>query len=324
MKKEYLQYDIAQLAQEEAFIRWVRQPDSAASEAWQAWLEDHPDQQSKVDAARGLVMGLRFQEPDITASRKEALWKRIDSATQQQPSTTSRRVRLRWLSYAAAAVLLLLVGFFFWSDSSGRLKAEAYTGKTLAVELPDGSRATLNAESQIKYRGPFWSGKRIVELDGEAFFEVEKGKAFIVETTKGTVEVLGTSFNVNSYGDSFVVNCYTGKVKASVKGKDIVLTPGKSAKWENGRLQQQEFDANTQQDWRNGFFEYKNTALEEVFAEMERQFEVDITAPDSILSRKYTGFYNNNNLDSALYLVTWPMNLQAEQQGENITIAPIE
>lgn len=324
MNDKYLQYDITQLAQDEAFIRWVRQPESAQSADWQAWLEEHPAQKPKVEAARTLVLGLRFQEADIDAARKEALWERIDSATRERTHTRSRRLSLRWVSYAAAAVLLLLVGFFFWSDASGRLMAEAYTGKTLAVELPDGSQATLNAESRLQYRSPLWSGRRVVKLEGEAFFEVEKGEPFIVETANGTVEVLGTSFNVDSYGNSFNVSCYTGKVKVSTAGESIVLEPGQAAIRKNGRLQPQGFDAKEQQDWRNGLFEYKNTPLEEVFAEMERQFAVDINAPDSILSREYTGFYNNNNLDSALYLVTWPMNLRVEQQGKKITIAPIE
>jgi ferric-dicitrate binding protein FerR (iron transport regulator) len=322
MKNIYLKYDVVQLAQDADFIQWARHTDGAADAEWQAWLERHPGQKEKIEEAKRLVNSLRFTEPEISDARKDALWEKIEQST--IPEQSLQRRLPRWSRWAAAAIFIFVLGLFFYGESTGRLKANSYAGKQQQVQLPDGSVALLNASSSISYRSTFWSRKRLVQLEGEAFFEVEKGKPFIVQSPQGKIEVLGTSFNVDSYDGHFEVICYTGKVSVSSENNTVVLEPGEATRLKDGKLESSVFDSPVKEGWRAGYFEYENTPLREVFAEFERQFAVEIQAPDSILERKYTGFYYNNQLDSALQLITWPLNLEASKSGGVIRVEPAE
>ena len=73
----------------------------------------------------------------------------------------------------------------------------------------------LNSKSTITFNKHNWDTNRTLELNGEAFFDVEKGNTFTVKTSQGNVSVLGTEFNVNASVDFFRVSCYEGKVKVS-------------------------------------------------------------------------------------------------------------
>src|SRR5690606_30518516 len=106
------------------------------------------------------------------------------------------------------------------------------------LSLPDGTNVHLNSESSLTYPTRFTGDKREVQLEGEAFFEVEKrenqeGKniSFIIQTLTQKVEVLGTVFNINAYNGNPVKTTLTeGKVRVtSLSGHSVVLKPGEAA-----------------------------------------------------------------------------------------------
>ena len=90
-------------------------------------------------------------------------------------------------------------------------------GGEYSLVLSDGTKVFLNADSELKYPVEFSDGKRIVDLKGEAYFEVHKDslRSFIVRMNGAEVTVLGTSFNVNTYGDDGQI--YTTLVNGSVR-----------------------------------------------------------------------------------------------------------
>lgn len=69
------------------------------------------------------------------------------------------------------------------------------------VVLPDGTRVSLGSRTSFSYDSRYGKSKRVVYLEGEAYFEVakEKDKPFIVETKEQSIEALGTKFNVAAY-----------------------------------------------------------------------------------------------------------------------------
>ncbi|MCG8326641.1 MAG: FecR domain-containing protein [Chitinophagales bacterium] len=322
MKEAYLQYDIPTLAQDNDFIQWARHADGLPDKKWEEWLQQHPEQREKINAAKSLVKNLQFKEQGVSDERIEALWQRIDQAS-ERPVAKVRTLNTRWIA-VAAAIALLLAFFFVFNNDSGTANMMTEAAETKSIKLPDGSTVILNAVSSLSYSADNWEQSRTIHLEGEAFFEVKKGAPFKVITKNGNVEVLGTSFNVDSYDDSFAVNCYTGKVRVSSQGQSTTIEKGGFALLENNQLRNTSFDTEKTKDWRVGFFKYEGSPLSEVFDELERQFDVQIAAPDSILERRYTGFFTNNQLDSALYLVSWPMRLQVEQKEQKIQIKPIE
>ena len=332
MKSEtFTSYTSLDFAQEPSFIRWVRAGDEEAAVFWQNWLQEHPEKATEVAEGRLLAAALRVQEEEPSALQLQNLWNRIDAATAEKatvaedtpivPISGGAKIRpmRRWLSYAAAAcVTLLLVAFFY--NPTRSISAGIAEQKT--HQLPDGSSVVLNAASKVSYHPLRWGLARKIELEGEAFFKVTKGRRFVVNTSKGAVEVLGTSFNVRVRGNSFAVACVTGKVRVSNPKGEQILTPGLNTQTnENGDLVAP-YTLNTQATaaWREGKFYFNDAPLQEVFEEIQRQFEVRVQTSPEIANRKVTTYFEGNNLDSALYNVCWPLRLETSMRGNLIIV----
>lgn len=198
----------------------------------------------------------------------------------------------------------------------------ANNAEQIEYYLPDSSFIILNAGTKASFDPKTWDEDRLIMLDGEAFFSVQKGSKFTVQTQRGTVEVLGTSFNVNTHDGRFEVACYTGRVKVQSEGQvkeSNVLTAGKrvSLNRSNSMMQADTFSLD-KNGWFQGNIEFETAPLTDVFAEIERQFDVQIDAPtDKIAQEIYTGFLIRENLDSTLQVVCWPKGLEWEKVGAN-------
>jgi ferric-dicitrate binding protein FerR (iron transport regulator) len=320
MKKDYQNYDAVQMATDEAFIRWVKNPVPEVDAAWESWLEQHPHKRAEVEEARVLVKSVHFQpaKPPVDTER---LWQRIQ-ADKEAPVAVKplggRRRFLFGIAGAAAAAIALLVFVIFGIDRPNRVRTPY--GEQLAVSLPDQSEVRLNAGSTLEYDD---SGRRI-KLDGEAFFAVEKGSTFLVETDLGQVAVLGTKFNVFSREDRFSVHCTEGRVQVTTPTdpEGVILTPGMASTLdENGRLLTENLSGlDAEVAWLQDLYRFDNQPLRVVFAEMERQFGVDIEAGQDILSINHVGSFEGTDLDSALFQVCYPHNLQSTTSGKKVSI----
>jgi ferric-dicitrate binding protein FerR (iron transport regulator) len=118
---------------------------------------------------------------------------------------------------AAAVIVLLGVSQWLWWSVESFV---APVGSHLAVVLPDGSKVELNSESDLSFHRYRWLLQRRVNLRGEAFFEVAKGKRFDVVSDVATTSVVGTSFNVLARAENYTVTCLTGKVAVAVQSAD--------------------------------------------------------------------------------------------------------
>jgi len=311
MSQDYTKYDAMELAADAWFIQWIVEGDPEANQFWQDWLKAHPDRQAIVDEARLLVKAISFKESPTDKNTVQRLWQNIDTLTEESPvsSTPPRAAIMRWLGYAAAAASVAWV-LFFWFGT-GQTTVVAEFAQQRKVYLPDSSLVTLNAGTEISFDEKSWTAERKVNLEGEAFFEVKKGQTFSVQTSRGTVQVLGTSFNVNTHDGRFDVACYTGKVQvesAVVTTEPTILNPGDRVQLDRMKqeLQTDTFDIE-RKNWVEGSIEFNATQLSDVFAEVERQFdvEIEVRSPE-ILQETYTGFIVQENLDSTLYAVCWP------------------
>lgn len=320
MEPDYTQFTALDFAQEPSFIRWVRQQDEQASRFWQDWLLQHPEQATLIADARRLVQALRVKEQEPPAAQLEQLWQRI--AREVDAAPVARRVPLRpWRVVAtlAAAVALILMGTFFFRTAT---TIRAAGGERVAYTLPDQSSFTLNADSKVTFQKRGWPHRRTLQLDGEAFFKVTKGDPFTVITPAGTVEVLGTEFNVKVRQNTFAVACMSGKVRVKSGNQIRVLTAGEATQWNETRELSPDFaiDPQLAGGWRQGKFDFKNVPLEEIFEEIQRQFGVTIRTTPAIAARRVDRFFTTTNLDSALYRVCWPSNLTVVKQGKVIII----
>ncbi|MDA1121963.1 MAG: FecR domain-containing protein [Bacteroidetes bacterium] len=216
-----------------------------------------------------------------------------------------------WLKWAAsiAAIILIAISLILIVPDKENYLADGIT----EITLPDGSIVTLNTGSSLSFSNNIF-GKRSIEFEGEGFFEVIPGKEFTVETSKGLVTVLGTSFNVSSFDNDFIVKCYTGKVKVNNLDKEAILTPGFELKTLNGESSGiQAFDTSQGEKWVSGLFSYNNEPLSNVFAEIQRQFGVEIIIGTDNIDRSFSGLFSNEDkIDEVLKTVCAAMGLSFE------------
>ena len=147
------------------------------------------------------------------------------------------------------------------------------------VVLEDSSRVWMNAGSRLRYPSRFTGEERGVELEGEAYFEVEHGeRPFVVHTMRGDVRVLGTSFGVRVYeGEVARTTLVEGRVAFRGERDSVVLQPGEQAVVEEtGRVRKQRVEVDEYVAWRTGMFVFDQRPLQDIARDLERWYEVRI------------------------------------------------
>lgn len=261
---------------------------------------------------------MKKEEIKITpqwSKSKDEIWNDMFEELEDTPKVIQMQPRRKpvWMYVAAAvaAIVILLPSIAFLytkSETAGR-------GSHLAVVLPDGSKVELNAESKITYKPLWWKISRNVELQGEAYFEVEKGSKFDVRSGDYTVSVLGTSFNIFARADKYSVTCLTGKVSVADKATSVVLTPNMQAMIDNHQLKTAAIE-NTQEaiSWKDGKFIFVSVPLVEVIQEIERQYDINVL-PQSNLDYLYSGnFTKEQKPDDVLKIVGKPFGIDLKMK----------
>lgn len=163
--------------------------------------------------------------------------------------------------------------------------------------LSDGSKVYLNSESRLTFPSYFEGDTRHVELLGEAYFEVKKdGKPFIIKTPDLTIEVLGTSFNINAYQTNPYVNATlvegSIRIRLSENQETFLLQPDHNFRLDklSDEISVQQVNTDIYTAWVRGEFVFRNQPLTEIFAQLERWYDFTIIyeSPD-IGKMRFTG-----------------------------------
>lgn len=216
----------------------------------------------------------------------------------------------------AAVIAILLTGSYFYINSLNEKVTTGFAERSEVI-LPDNSELFLNADSRISYSEKNWDNQRNIKLDGEAFFKVAKGKKFTVSTEQGTVTVLGTQFNVENRKGIFEVTCYEGLVSVTHNGKEVKLPAGNSYVVINGK-QVTGTPEGTQPSWMNNESSFESIPLKYVFAELERQFDVQVNTENINTDLLFTGSFNNTDLNMALKSISTPSQTRYKVEGDNV------
>ncbi|MFT4601543.1 MAG: transmembrane sensor [Arenicella sp.] len=249
---------------------------------------------------------------------KEDIWAQMETTIDSKASVAEapKVVKMKFMKWSIAAVLLALISFGMFAKLY-TIDVEVAKGEFAEHTLPDGSIVYLNAESSLSYQPYWWTFERSVELKGEAFFEVQKGEKFAVESSHGKTEVLGTSFNIYSRDDNYSVFCSTGKVKVSDNsGSSVLLTPGNFAELKENNISLSESSENEILSWRLNKFIYNTTSLDKVFGDLERQYDISIDAKKQIRSKVYTGVFERDiSIEDALRIICLSFDLSFEEES---------
>ncbi|MFD0931496.1 FecR family protein [Psychroflexus salinarum] len=224
--------------------------------------------------------------------------------------------------YLAAVAAILIIAFTIVKILNSNTDYESYSteiAKTETINLPDNSIVNLSANSSISYNRTNWEEKRNLELKGEAFFSVENGEKFTVETSYGKIQVLGTQFNVKSRNYSFEVTCYEGSVQVRVGDKIYILKEGDNLILKNQNILRSKTIL-TSPAWKRNVTVLKSTSLEVVLKEFQNYYNINFETSNVDTSRQYTGSFVHNDLENALKSITLPLDLTYEIEKEKVVL----
>lgn len=204
---------------------------------------------------------------------------------------------LRRVAAVAAVVAVLLVGGWSVVLVADRLTqpVTVYTelGERSQAVLPDGTKVWLNSSSRVEYTASFFSRKRRVTMDGEAYFEVshDKHAPFVVSTNGLDIRVLGTRFNIRNDEEKHTVTTVLleGSIEASVTGerdKAVRLRPSQQLLFDTDMKSMLLSDIETAErsiNWIYGRFSFEHNTLEEIAEVLNDYYNVDIRFKDDAL-----------------------------------------
>ena len=209
-------------------------------------------------------------------------------------------IKMSTILSAAGSLIILLGAIFFLKESAP--VASAKYGETIAHQLDSESIVILNDGSSIKYDQEDWPANRILNLKGEAFFDLKGEQSIIVETNLGTVEGQGASFSVRAWKDNLRLECYRDRVQLSTKNENQEVPRMSSVQTLYGRIGKVNRIDNEKPYWTNGISSFESEPINNVFAEVERQYDITIDRPRS--ENLFTGNFPHDNLEKALRNIT--------------------
>ncbi|WP_215224249.1 FecR family protein [Echinicola shivajiensis] len=250
-----------------------------------------------------------------------------------------------WFKRAAVLVLFLSASIMLFSiiGDYGTEEVQTYervlsmnrksnpAGKKSIVHLPDGSTVWLNSDSKLSYQAPFSEDQREIWLEGEAFFEVarDEKRPFLVHTGKVTTQVLGTSFNINSFDneDDIAVTVLTGKVQVTASDSAglfrtqlTTLVPGEQASFSKSdkSISVGKVDASQAILWKEKTLLFDKEPFSKVITKLERWYGVDIeNLSESTNSCIVQGKYSNENLENVLTSLQYALGFEYKMDSQN-------
>ena len=286
-------------------------------EEWAALSDENREALNDSDKLIESLRQLTIMEGIDSSSAIRKVKQRIDKKEKKKTSN----LFIFWQRVAAILVLPLLVYSLLQYFDVNIIKQDDQivwneistpVGLRSAFNLPDGTKVWLNGNTRLKYPLQFKRGERLVELEGEAYFEVvsNKQKPFVVDAGEMLVQAVGTSFNVLAYPDdiSLETALVEGKVnlfKETARGRAKVsfLEPGQLAVYNLSTQKLQRYKGNLDKyvAWKEGKILFQNDPLEEVVRKLGQWYNVDFQiAKDVKREYAYTGAFQGEGLHQIL------------------------
>ena len=221
-------------------------------------------------------------------------------------------------------------------NPSGAGKGNAAGYNTLAtpkggqfrITLPDGTKVWLNAASTLRFPNAFAGAERVVELTGEAYFEVAKNAymPFRVKVNDMAVQVLGTHFNVMAYPDEpgIRTTLLEGAVKVRHGAHTVQLVPGQQAQLgpSGDFTMQNNVDVEEVVAWKNGYFHFNHESLQGVMRQIGRWYDAEITYEGRIAPRQFGGKIERSSSVTEVLKILELSEVHYRIEGKKIIVMP--
>jgi len=338
------------LVNDARFIRWVKTPDDETQSYWEAWLRANPDKKELVEEGQQLVSFLNFKTPAPSAQEFWEVRERIKAQVREDeqagpeiqeapgsapPAPESQEPFSRYYQLAAVwiGILLVALGTFLYFQTRHAVSYRTGFGEIRVVWLPDGTQATLNANSSVTfYRN--WSAEspREVWLKGEAFFDVPPAGAaqpagpLVVRAGGTQVLAGGGRLDVQHRRGKVRVLAGSGEARVAVKDGAVAplrLGPGQAAEVADAGKTVRRLPArpDTYTAWRRQRLVFEQTPLREVAHALEDHFgvAVQIATPD-LAERCFTGTVSTRDLTALLTGLSASLDVDISRQRGRIVV----
>lgn len=262
---------------------------------------------------------------------EDAAWESIMGKLNQDvvnPAPTKTKVIPLWkrpLSIAATLLLLIAGSWFFINNSAEEImNYSTANNETKNFVLPDGSKVTLNENSELTYDAN--AGNRLLNLSGEGFFEVthNKEKPFIVNAHGTTTTVLGTVFNVDAnIKDQVEVTLMEGKVSFEAPDlKKIILAPKQKVNYTKGQNDLALTTVKNENNvaWKTKKLNFKDTKITKVVETINEYFDKDLLLELKDSTCLFTGSFPNPNYNEVLEVLKFTYDLEIENNTSRLII----
>lgn len=293
------------------------------------WLAASPEHQAEYD-----ILSKIWQDSVPAGSARtfnpDRAWQKVELAT--APAAPVKRI-VNWKKFSAAAAVIVAVAaasWFFTHTPPKKHELAANEGKIKSIQLPDRSMVTLRQGARIKYINGYHHDKRVVELEGEAFFEIanDPEHPFLVKTANESfIEVLGTSFTVQSTKDSTAVIVATGQVRLGAENDtaNVVLNAGQRGVWGNGQLSSRNNNNPNFIAWKTGVLAFNDQSLLEILPQLAdfyaKEIRIDSNYQTTAAKQKATITFSNQSCDDALHELQLLLGFNFRHEGDAIVIS---
>ncbi|MBK8625228.1 MAG: FecR domain-containing protein [Saprospiraceae bacterium] len=288
------------------------------------WLDSSATIQELAEISEGIDLDVLRQDLayidnlKLKAKPIEQSW---EDFQQKRDSNAAKKGKFKYL--LLGFIFILIIGFVHLAyqniESNKVEEIKTKVGEKYAGWLPDSSAFHLNALTSLSYLPSKWQVARTLNLSGQAYFDVKKGSSFLVQTNDGFVKVLGTKFDVESYGIFMNVTCYEGKVEVNAgQNKTKIIHASQQVSVRNGNFYDFKNVNDISPSWRDNRLKFENIPLKNVLTELKKYYDFDFEMKTKYQTRYYTGQIPTNDIQKSMELIFDPLDIPFELKDKRL------
>ncbi|WP_020529731.1 FecR family protein [Flexithrix dorotheae] len=326
--------------------------DEQDKEALEKWL-NQSEENKQVYSELIKYWNIKTNNKD----RNRKLWEKVSERINEPENlrngkTGTIQQKAKWFDpyfvKVAASFLIIVVSVFTFYKLNTEVEQEVKPGtEEVMVEklipkgqkstltLQDGSVVIVNSGSKFSFKEKFSADQRLVYLEGEAFFDIERDslRPFIIKTGEITTTVLGTSFNVHAFpqDNKVHVSVVSGKVKVDINDpadKELnqdsyFLLPNEMLTRErnSGKITKSGYDYASVIGWKDGMIVFKMAESEEIIQTLSRWYGHDFVFKNGHkIKGKFTGTFKRQSLKTVLEAISIASDFDYKIEGNTVEI----
>lgn len=299
------------------------------------WASLSVENQDELIIERKIYDAIQLNLNDDIKQDSPIYIKELNSDSDSNKKVIFRPWIIEALKIASVAIVVFIASWFMLQQNRPNANTlamqtiEVPSGQRINLVLPDGTSVWLNSNSQLQYPITFNSKERRVFLDGQAYFDVAKNEdiPFIVSTKEGTVQALGTAFDVisSTRENTFETMLIEGSVEVKLfanPDQKLRLKPNMKAVAKNNLLSVTHVEDKNPYEWRNGLISFRNKEFKEIMTILEKTYDVKIVLMNPLIGNQvYTGkFRISDGVQYALDVLSLYKKIGYRIDYENHTI----